>query len=314
MCIILLDKKSWHRLALLKRQNIDEQTPNEWHKFVEKLSIQVSGKPSERFKLLHLLSNSHCLFSWHLSLETILMALGGKRLIFNCWGLPSTRSWWKKLITRFVLRRATYVLVNDEITKNEVKLLAGVDAKIVPFYVDVDFFNYSPMTNRRDFLFCPGSNDRNPEVLLELAKRGFKVTWLVNDKDLKKKYTNQHPNFKIVSHISFEDLRKLYQTCAMVILPLVKDDHAAGQTSTLESISCGTPVIISAGRSAHIFSAFHTIYPITSLQIEQWVNRINMLMMNSNPNLQTLTNSSSNTLSIKLHSSRMYQLYCIYFK
>jgi glycosyltransferase involved in cell wall biosynthesis len=59
-----------------------------------------------------------------------------------------------------------------------------------------------------------------------------------------------------------------------VVLPLTGDNHAAGQTSILEALSCGAPVVISRGRTSAIFPGVATVIVCASQDPDEWVETI----------------------------------------
>ena len=168
-----------------------------------------------------------------------------------------------------ILRAADVVLVNDARTAEEVRAVAGVEATRLPYLVDTDFFALAEAT-RDDFLFCPGANDRDGEVLLGLARCGHRVVWLSNLPELDARFAGAHERLSMVTGLSFEALRDLYRRCAVVVQPLVRDIHAAGQTTTLEALASGAPVILGAGRTAELFADAGLVDVVEGKDPEVW--------------------------------------------
>lgn len=197
-------------------------------------------------------------FSWHLLTSTIIAALLGRPLVYLCWGVDYHRG-VRRRIARMILRRARLVLVNDALTAAEVEHVAGVRSERIPYLVDTEFYTCQPVGQREDYLFCPGANDRDGEVLLGLAHRGHRVIWLNNLPELAARFAGRDDNLIQVSFPSFAELRDLYRRCRAVVLPLTRDIHAAGQTTTLEALASGCPVIVSRGRTAELFDGLVTV-------------------------------------------------------
>jgi hypothetical protein len=146
---------------------------------------------------------------------------------------------------------------------------------MIPYIVDTEFFKPASRGNEpSNFMFCPGANDRDPELLLGLAKLGHEIVWLCRDALMRAKYQGQHKNLHIVYDIRFSELRTLYQTCGVVITPLRADIHAAGQTTTLEALACGKPVFLSDGRTATIFKDYQAVEVIDSLDVSCWHEKL----------------------------------------
>jgi len=107
-----------------------------------------------------------------------------------------------------------------------------------------------------------------------LAQSGRSVVWLVNNRDLISRYGDAHPNLRLLFHVTNEELRRLYQTCQAAIMPARRDFHAAGQTTGLEAISCGAPVVMSQGRAATIFAGVQGVRVVTGNTHEAWIEAV----------------------------------------
>lgn len=245
---LILDRIEWQR-TLEQRRTLAEgpKVPLRWNDLLDRIArgaILPFGARTMFVRGIH--------FGWNLRPSTILAALLGRPLAYLCWGVGYHRG-LRRRIARLVLRAADVVLVNDARTAAEVREVAGVVALRVPYLVDTAFFA-PPTSQRQPFLFCPGANDRDGDVLLALAQAGYKVVWLNYLPDLAARYAGLNENLTVVAQLSFEALRQLYRDCAAVILPLTRDVHAAGQTTTLEALACGAVVLLGAGRTAELFA------------------------------------------------------------
>jgi hypothetical protein len=213
------------------------------------------------------------LVAWLPSSAAIATAIRGGPLSYLCWGVPDYAG-VKSLLFTTLLSRATHLLVNDEVTRDEIEARTGRTASLAPYFVDTEFFDYRSPDERGDFLFCNGSNGRDPSVLAGLAERGHEVLWLCNDPDLHKAYSSRHPRLKLCSRISYEELRRHYQTCAAAIMPVKHDPHAAGQTTGIEALSCGAPLFISQCRAASIFAGLPTVATLPTNDAVSWARLI----------------------------------------
>lgn len=243
---LILDRIEWQR-TLTQRVELAEGAPLRWNDLLDRMT---QGRILPASALTIFVHGIH--FSWHLHKSTILAALLGRPLAYMCWGVAYHRG-VRRRIARMVLRAADVVFVNDARTAEEVRALAGVEARRLPYLVDTEFFAFAEGEGE-DFLFCPGANDRDGDVLLALARLGHKVVWLNNLPDLAARYAGLSPNLTIVAHPSFTELRSLYRRCTAVVQPLTRDIHAAGQTTTLEALASGAPVILGTGRTAEMFT------------------------------------------------------------
>jgi len=210
---------------------------------------------------------------WQFSPRILMWALAGRPIVYLVWGLPA-RGLVRDALMKLLLRSANLILVNDAASADEVRQFCERDATNVPYLVDTAYYNQASLKAREDFLFCPSSNDRDGEILLALAKSGFPVIWMNNDRDLITHYRDAHANLQIVTRPSFAELRRLYQTCRACILPLKADIHAAGQTTALEALACGAPVILSRGRTSSIFEADGLVQVVDGAEVDLWASAL----------------------------------------
>jgi len=268
---LLLDNHSWKQLLKERRHSSGGgSVPLRWHRLIDEISRELTGEPIEPWTLRHAFSRHAQLIAWLPSLSAVFMAFRKRgHLIYLCWGVPAYKG-LKRMAFRLMLTRAAHLLVNEDVTRTQIKAAIGRSARIVPYFVDTDYFSYHPVGGRKGFLFCAGSNDRDPEVLLGLAEVGYEVVWLVNDPRLLATYSNRHSRLQVRSRVPYEILRKLYQTCAAVVSPLARDLHAAGQSTGLEALACGAPLLISPCRAATLFEAMPSVCVVESSEPAVW--------------------------------------------
>jgi hypothetical protein len=193
------------------------------------------------------------------------------RVIYLCWGGIRGVAGLRRSRQRVLLGRAGRLLVNDDVTAQEIQSFVGrTDARIVPYYVDPKFFAFAPARNREDFWFCNSVNDRDPEVLLALAEAGHRIVWTVDAETLKGRYLGAHPNLLLRPRVLWPELARLYQTCRGFLMPTRNDFHAAGQTTVMEAIACGAPVVMSEGRTASIFRGVPSVRIVEDNSAERW--------------------------------------------
>lgn len=215
-------------------------------------------------------TNNTIAFVYHFDRAIVAHAALRRPFTFLVWGLPH-RGFFRDAIARFVLRRASLLLANDPDSAEETLQWSGRAPLMVPYFIDTDFFvveNDGPP--REDFLFCPSSNGRDPELLCALAERGARVVWLNNDAALTARYANRVPTLTIVTRPDFNELRTLYQTCRACILPVNDARHAAGQTTALEALACGAPVFITQSRTSAIFREEGLVTILPSNDAQKW--------------------------------------------
>ena len=267
---ILLDPVSFAALEAERRDRAEGRpVPLRWVGLLDDLSRSLSGEPVQCWSARDLVSARGQLVAWLPSSAAVATAIRGGPLSYLCWGVPDYGA-VKNLLFTTLLSRATHLLVNEDVTRDEIKVRTGRTALHAPYFVDTVFFDYRGPEGRGDFLFCNGSNGRDPGVLVGLVEIGHEVVWLCNDPDLHKAYSSRHPRLKLLSRISYEELLRLYQTCTAAIMPVASDPHAAGQTTGLEALSCGAPLLISQCRAASIFAGLLTIAPLPTNDAASW--------------------------------------------
>jgi hypothetical protein len=269
MLPIVLDKASRNKLLAQRAESArGESVPLRWFGLLDEISREETGIGAADLDWVSAVSGQGRLFVSNASNEALVTALSSRSLVYLCWGIPQRG--WKGQVIITLLRRARHVLANDRTTGREIEELAGRATEIVPYFIDTGFFTYRPLDGRGDFLFCNGTNDRDGDVVLGLALQGFRVVWLVSDPAQRARYEGKSPNLELRSHISYAELREFNQTCAAAIMPIVADRHCAGQTTGLEAIACGAPLLVTAGRTASIFAGLSSVVAVTGNDPAVW--------------------------------------------
>lgn len=271
---LILDRVEW-RQTLTQREALagGAQVPRRWNDLLDRVArgqILPAGAATIFESGIH--------FGWHLRPSTISAALLKRPLAYLCWGVDYHRGIRRRL-ARMVLRAADVVFVNDAQTADEVRAVAGVEARWLPYLVDTAYFTVADPASRENFLFCPGANDRDGDVLLALARHGHNVVWLNNLPDLAARYAGLDDRLSIVSNPGFTELREFYRRCAAVIQPLTRDIHAAGQTTTLEALASGAPTILGAGRTANLFAPDGLVDVVDQRDVEAWSKAIKRVLV-----------------------------------
>ena len=262
---LILDWAAWDT-TLRQRAEFTrgDEVPVRWNTLLDRLvegRIVRASKAQPWQRGIHITS--------HLCPTTIMAALLRRPLVYLCWGNDYHRG-VRRAIVQMILRRARIVLVNEQRTTDEVRGMAGVEPRKVPYLVDTDFYPCASASERADFLFCPGDNDRDGEMLVALAERGHRVVWLNNVPELAARFAGRSARLELVSAVSFAELRDLYRRCRAVVTPLTRDIHAAGQTTTLEALASGCAVVIGAGRTADLFAGDGLVSVIAGSDPAAW--------------------------------------------
>ncbi len=307
---IMIDRDAWSQLCREREEHARQpDLPLRWHQFIDQLSIRLSGEPARCFDPAAYLLGKSPVLAWHYSVDAISAAILGSRLVYMSWGIVhmnGPKSW----LVRLVLKRASHVLVNEVVSGQQVHDLVKRKAKQLPFFIDTTYFSFAPVVGRKPFVFCPGSNDRDPDLLLGLAEQGLEIRWLVNDGNLRARYGRAHPNLQMVSNVPFAELRSLYQTCAACIMPALQDVHAAGQTTGLEAISCGAPLIMSRGRTAGIFANLPSVHIIDDHSPSVWLRSVRDWL--AVPGLASKTSAAAEKIRARLQPDLLMEQFAPY--
>lgn len=274
MAELALDKVEYDALRKWQESHDRSTRPRLWRDVIAVAAQQLSGSPPAPFALAAGLAGKQFLFSWNPSNETIIAALSSQRFAHLCWGNLG-RKGLKGIGEKLILKRASALFVNDPVTAGEIKVQARRDAVQIPYVVDTEFFAFNPFAERDDYLFSCAVNDRDPQVLAALAHAGHTVVWATNAATAAGPLAKLHPRLKLVSGLSWEELRCHYRDCAAYVLPTTRDAHAAGQTTILEAIACGAPVVVSSGRTARIFDHLPSVQVAETPDPQVWLAKLN---------------------------------------
>ncbi len=259
-----------------------QSIPLGWYEVLTDAIIQSRGHPS--LFSWKLILKKNVVYIWSLpNFMAVLTGLLKNDNIFVCWGLPKNSSsmvfkrlkLWK---LRKIIKYSTVILTNDEITFADLISLGCKNPIFFPYVVDSDFFQFSPYQGRDKFLLMPGDNDRDEWLINQIALlTPYKVIRVTRDPQVLQFYhKSQDHNSKVEVHfnVSFCELRDLYQRTCAVVIPITTNNHAAGQTTLLEAIACGAPVLISFGRASSIAKEFETVMEVRSNKLESWIPSI----------------------------------------
>ncbi len=146
------------------------------------------------------------------------------------------------------------VLLPTQTQVNEVRKSRGWRRSIavsIDSQTDTRFFRPSDdvkLAKERPLIVSCGAEQRDYQVLADaLGTEDVDVRVCLASPNLnaKTRITIPDPipsNFEI-RHYSFADLRQLYQTADVVVVPLLENRYSAGLTTILEAAACGAPVI-----------------------------------------------------------------------
>lgn len=168
--------------------------------------------------------------------------------------------------------------------------------EFLPFGVDLNFWEFKNLENQRSksILFIGNDGKRDFKFLEEIISKLPELEFNVLSKKTNhlKKYENVvlHNGSLNTEELSDYDVRQLYYNSTLTILPIQDTLQPSGQSVGLQSIACGTPVLISKYKGFWDESNFINNKNIffESNDIESWINKIKLIFEN-----QLLLNSVS---------------------
>jgi len=179
----------------------------------------------------------------------------------------------KKLRLKLILRSAKVILANDRVTQSDIQVLTGRTAILIPYVVDAAFFQYGEPHERDEFILVPGNNDRDEDLVFAIAQAGIKVVRVTLEPKVVAHYRSVDIT-RIVDvryKVGYGELRMLYQKARAVALPLKTGNHPAGQTSLLEAVVAGAPIVISKGRVSEEVQYLKSVITCEGNQIHEWL-------------------------------------------
>ena len=119
---------------------------------------------------------------------------------------------------------------------------------LIPFAVDLQIWK-AQKYDKRDILFVGNDGFRDFKLVEDIVNSHPEINFSIVSKLIKKENLI-HENFKIYRGswgnpaVSDLELRNLYSSSKLTIIPLKESLQPSGQSVALQSIACGTPVII----------------------------------------------------------------------
>jgi len=157
---------------------------------------------------------------------------------------------------RWTLSGADIVLSWSE-TEREMFESIGTYAEFLPLEAAIDFYVPSLGQTDEDFALSIGKDvGRDTRILIEATHATRQRTKLLTSKDLGSTSGTSEYVDSITEYISFDELRSLYDCASFVIIPLQEISRITGQTTFLEALAMGKPII--AAKTI----ALHRTYPL----------------------------------------------------
>ena len=182
----------------------------------------------------------------------------------------------------------------------------------VPFSIDQSFWINSGETNKDYLLFIGNDGNRDYELLKQIISQLSDLNFLVvTDNELFNNFSN--PNLEKIrgswgnNFISDNEIKSLYQNALLTILPLKNSYQPSGQSVALQSMSMGTPVIISNTEGFWDIKSFENNKNIKFVYkplVKKWKSSIDDLL-NNKDTYRKIASNGIDTVS-SLYSSEIF--------
>jgi len=168
-----------------------------------------------------------------------------------------------------------------------------------PFSVDLDFWNNKNQIKSNDILFIGNDGQRNYDIVINLVNKLPNTSFIIVSKFIdRNKIKNK--NCKIIEGSWDDDLLNdldildLYNSSKVTIIPLKDSLQPSGQSVALQSMACGTPVIISKTKGFwdnENLIENKNIFFISNNNLNDWVDKINLVLNYSDEKYNSFSDS-----------------------
>jgi len=192
--------------------------------------------------------------------------------------------------------------------------------KFLPFCLDTDFWAKKYKINKQNqILFVGNDSNRDISLLSNIVKNtpniNFKIiSTLTEVKKIKYSNTEVINGSWGSKFLSDEELRDIYKSSLLTIIPLVDSLQPSGQSVALQSILCGTPVIISKTKGfwdLDLFQDNRNILFVEGSDLKRWLSVINKAVSDKE-RLKLLSfnglNTASKNYNLQILKKELYKL------
>ena len=194
------------------------------------------------------------------------------------------------MIVNFLIMFLDHVYFLGEGELNRAKKLNKNAQKFIffPFYIDTEFWSNDKSEYGKNILFVGNDGNRVPEKFISLVEH-FKDESFVAISNLKEFSSFTAPNFELYSELingnklSDMELKEIYKTSKLVVIPLKESFQPSGQSVALQSMSMGLPVVITKTQGFWDKSKFidnENIFFIEQDTKEEWIEKLKFIISN----------------------------------
>jgi len=167
----------------------------------------------------------------------------------------------------------------------------GLKSYFIPFPVDTNFWESKEIPKQNNkILFIGNDGNRDYKFIISLAKemKNYEFT-IVSSKIQQKELESD--NVHLIygkwneETLTDSEIKKLYQESSLTLIPIKESLQPSGQSVALQSISCGTPVIITKTEGfwePKLFNDGKDIIFVEKNEIKLWKDKINQCLSDHN--------------------------------
>ena len=296
-------KNKYKNLAVIE----DKEGLNKRYLVVEKIlrkfNLPIFYSKIINKKNLNILKNSDVIFSTnpglaltissyvkrfkrHKNLKFITINSG---IFTNIYGEIVGRNFVKNFFIKRFLNNIDVVIFTSKTEHKKIsKIFNKFSHKFIHklFSIDTEFWKSDliPSSQKKEILFIGNNAMRDFEKVIEIVKKlpdkQFKIiSSFIDEKTIPKnaELIKGDWNKNILSDL---DIKKLYNHSRLVFLPLADTLVASGQSVAMQSMTAGTPVIISKTTGFWDFENFinkENIFFVEDNSVQSWVDNINSI-------------------------------------
>ena len=155
----------------------------------------------------------------------------------------------------------------------------------LPFAVDLDIWRSDENKKREHILFVGNDGNRDFELAEKISNELNDESFVFLSEQIKSEKLND--NSKIINGswgspaIDDIELRNIYQSAKLTIIPIKESLQPSGQSVALQSIACGTPVLITETKGfwdRNNFIDYENIFFAKNNYLQTWIKDIQEIL------------------------------------
>ena len=191
----------------------------------------------------------------------------------------------------------------------------------LPFSIDTEFWNVEKHSEKKyDILFIGNDSFRDYEFVLDLATNLDHLSFKIITSQITTDKVKNIENIELINGkwsknlLSDSEILEIYNKSRLTILPLKNTIQPSGQSVALQSMSAGTPVMITkidGFWDEEIFENNLNILFVEENNLETWSKKIDMVL-NNNTLQETISTNAKNLVhnlyNLDLFHNRFYEI------